>query len=289
MHWRKIYSKIPWSEIGQLIGIILGASIVGASINSLILPNHIADGGITGVAIILHYLIGCPAGITIFLLNLPLFIIGLRIVGRRFLIYSIIGVAVLSFTLDATSDITVLTHDTLLASIFGGVLTGIGMGLVFRSQGSLGGTDILAIFFNRTTQLSVGQILLGIDAMIFLVTALLLTPETAMYAMIYMFIATRVIDLVQEGINHSKSVMIVTGKPQQIAQVIMAKLNRGVTFISGTGAFSGQPKNIVYCVISRAELSQIKDIVRENDPQSFMAISEVPEVVGEGFSTWKGH
>jgi uncharacterized membrane-anchored protein YitT (DUF2179 family) len=289
MRWRKIYSKIPWSRIGQLIGIILGACIVGSSINSLILPNHIADGGVTGIAIILHYLFGFPAGITIFLLNLPLFIMGLRIVGRRFLIYSIIGVAVLSFTLDATSNITALTHDTLLASIFGGVLSGIGMGLIFRSQGSLGGTDILAVFFNRTTQFSVGQILLGIDALIFLVTALLFTPETAMYAMIYMFIATRVIDLVQEGINHSKSVMIVTGKPQQIAQVIMSRLNRGVTFISGTGAFSGQPKNIVYCVISRAELSQIKDIVRENDPQSFMAISEVPEVVGEGFSSWKGH
>jgi uncharacterized membrane-anchored protein YitT (DUF2179 family) len=289
MRWRQIYSKIPWSEISRLIGIILGASIVGASINSLILPNHIADGGVTGIAIIFHYLIGCPVGITIFLLNLPLFIIGFRIVGRRFLIYSIIGVAVMAFTLDATSGIIALTHDTLLASIFGGVLSGIGMGLIFRSQGSLGGTDILAVFFNRTTQFSVGQILLGIDAVIFLVTALLFTPETAMYAMIYMFIATRVIDLVQEGINHSKSVMIVTGKPQQIAQVIMSKLNRGVTFISGTGAFSGQPKNIVYCVISRAELSQIKDIVRENDPNSFMAISEVPEVVGEGFSTWKGH
>ncbi|MDD2234082.1 MAG: YitT family protein [Desulfitobacteriaceae bacterium] len=289
MRWRQIYSKIPWAEISQLIGIILGASIVGASINSLILPNHIADGGVTGIAIILHYLFGCPVGITIFLLNLPLFIMGFRMVGRRFLIYSIIGVAVMAFTLDTTSGIVALTHDTLLASIFGGFLTGIGMGLIFRSQGSLGGTDILAVFFNRTTQFSVGQILLGMDAVIFLATALLFTPETAMYAMIYMFIATRVIDLVQEGINHSKSVMIVTGKPEQIAQVIMSKLNRGVTFISGTGAFSGQPKNIVYCVISRAELSQIKDIVRENDPNSFLTISEVPEVVGEGFSSWKGH
>jgi uncharacterized membrane-anchored protein YitT (DUF2179 family) len=289
MRWRQIYNKIPWSEIGKLIGIILGAIIVGASINSLILPNHIADGGITGVAIILHYLTGCPVGLTIFALNLPLFIIGLRVVGRKFLIYSIIGVAALAFTLDATSAITALTHDTLLASIFGGVLTGIGMGLIFRSQGSLGGTDILAVFFNRITQFSVGQILLGIDAVIFLGAALLFSPETAMYAMIYMFIATRVIDLVQEGINHSKSVIIVSGKPQQIAQAIMSRLNRGVTFISGTGAFSGQPKNIIYCVINRAELSRIKDIVHEHDPQSFMAISEVPEVVGEGFSTWKGH
>ncbi len=202
---------------------------------------------------------------------------------RKFLIYSIIGVAALAFTLDATSAITALTHDTLLASIFGGVLTGIGMGLIFRSQGSLGGTDILAVFFNRITQFSVGQILLGIDAVILLGAALLFSPETAMYAIIYMFIATRVIDLVQEGINHSKSVIIVSGKPQQIAQAIMSRLNRGVTFISGTGAFSGQPKNIIYCVINRAELSRIKDIVHEHDPQSFMAISEVTELSGKVF------
>ncbi len=289
MRLRQILVKIPWSTISHLTGILLGAGIVGASINSLILPNHIADGGITGIAIIIHYLFGWPVSYAVFLLNLPLFIIGLKIVGRRFLIYSIFGVAALAFVLNATLNIAVLTNDPLLASIFAGVLSGIGMGLIFRSRGSLGGTDILAIFFSRTTQFSVGQIILGIDAVIFLGTALLFRPETAMYAMIYMFIATRVIDLVQEGMNHSKSVMIVTSKPQQIAQGIMLKLDRGVTFLNAIGAFSGEPKQIIYCVISRAELSQIKEIVHEYDPLSFMAISEVPEVVGEGFSTWKGH
>ncbi|MFZ3101066.1 MAG: YitT family protein [Desulfitobacteriaceae bacterium] len=289
MRWQKILVKISWSEIRHLTGILIGAGIVGASINSLILPNHIADGGITGVAIILHYLFGWSVSYAIFLLNLPLFIIGLKIVGRRFLIYSIFGVAGLAYFLNATLNIAVLTNDPLLASIFAGVLSGIGMGLIFRSRGSLGGTDILAVFFSRTTQFSVGQILLGIDAVIFLATALLFGPETAMYAMIYMFIATRVIDLVQEGMNHSKSVMIVTNRPQQIAQEIMSRLDRGVTFLNAIGAFSGEPKQIVYCVISRAELSQIKEIVHEYDPLSFMAISEVPEVVGEGFSSWKGH
>ncbi|HWQ88685.1 MAG TPA: YitT family protein [Desulfitobacteriaceae bacterium] len=288
MKWRQILTRIPWPEIRQLIGIFLGASIVGASINYLIIPNQIADGGITGIAIVLHYLLNWPVGITIFLLNFPLFIIGLKVVGRRFLIYSIIAVAVLAFTLSTTLNIAALTHDRLLASVFGGVLSGIGMGIIFRSQGSLGGTDILAVFFSRTTPFSVGQILLGIDALIFLITAVLFGPETAMYAMIYMFIATKVIDLVQEGINYSKSVMIVTSRPQQIAQEIMSRLKRGVTFINGAGAFSGEPKQIVYCVIGRAELTQIKNIVRECDPLSFMAISEVPEVVGEGFSAWKG-
>ena len=267
----------------------MGASIVSMSINSLIIPNHIADGGLTGIAIILHYLFNWPVSWAVFLLNLPLFILGLRMVGRNFLIFSIVGVGVLSATLSLTSNIPVLTHDTLLAAISGGVLSGIGMGIIFRSRGSLGGTDILAVLFARTTPFSVGQILLGIDAVIFLGVAILFRPEMAMYAMIYMFIATRVVDLVQEGLSHSKSVMVITTHPQQIAEEVMSKLERGVTLFHATGAFSGEAKQVVYCVINRTELSQIKEIVHKLDPLAFVAVSEVPEVVGEGFSSWKGH
>jgi len=259
------------------------------SLNALIIPNQIADGGVTGIAIILHYLFGWSVSWSVLLLNFPLFILGLRLVGRDFLIFSIIGVGVLSATLSITTHLPVLTHDTLLAAISGGVLTGIGMGIIFRSRGSLGGTDILAVLFARTTPLSVGQILLGIDAVIFLGVAIMFQPEMAMYAMIYMFIATRVVDLVQEGLSHSKTVMVVTNSPQKVADEIMAKLERGVTLFQAIGAFSGEAKQVVYCVINRTELSQIKEIVREQDPQAFLAISETPEVVGEGFSTWKGH
>jgi uncharacterized membrane-anchored protein YitT (DUF2179 family) len=259
------------------------------SINTLIIPNQIADGGVTGIAIILYYLFDWPVSWVVLLLNLPLFIVGLRMVGRNFLVFSIVGVGVLSAMLSLTTHLPVLTHDTLLAAISGGVLSGIGMGIIFRSRGSLGGTDILAVLFARTTSFSVGQILLGIDAAIFLGVAILFRPEMAMYAMIYMFIATRVVDLVQEGLSHSKSVMVVTAHAQRIADEIIAKLDRGVTLFQATGAFSGEPKQVVYCVINRTELSQIKEIVREQDPQAFVAISEVPEVVGEGFSSWKGH
>ncbi len=147
----------------------------------------------------------------------------------------------------------------------------------------------MAVLFARTTSFSVGQILLGVDAVIFLVAAILFRPEMAMYAIIYMFIATRIVDLVQEGLSLSKSVMVVTNQPQRIADEIMAKLERGVTLFQAIGAYSGDPKQVVYCVINRSELSQIKEIVRHQDPQAFMAISEVPEVVGEGFSSWRGH
>lgn len=289
VHWRRFRDYFTWQLFKHFIGIILGATIVSVSINTLIIPNHIADGGLTGIAIILHYLFNWPVSWAVFLLNLPLFILGLRMVGRNFLIFSIVGVGMLSATLSLTTHLPVLTNDTLLAAISGGVLSGIGMGIIFRSRGSLGGTDILAVLFARTTPFSVGQILLGIDAIIFLGAAILFRPEVAMYAMIYMFIATRVVDLVQEGLSHSKSVMVISNHPQRIAEEVMAKLERGVTLFQATGAFSGEAKQVVYCVINRTELSQIKEIVHKQDPQAFVAISEVPEVVGEGFSSWKGH
>lgn len=284
-----VWSKFPWMPFKRVLGIVLGSIIVALSINSLIIPNQIADGGVTGIAIILHYLLNWPISIMVLLLNIPLFMIGWKMVGRSFLMYSVLGVGAFSLALDLTGNIPSLTTDSLLASIFGGVITGVGMGLIFRSRGSLGGTDILAVFFSRTTSFSVGQILLGIDAVIFLMTAILLRPEMAMYAVIYMFIATKVIDLVQEGMSHFKSVMVITTQPQEIAQDIMAKLDRGVTLFQATGAFSREDKQVVYCVIARTQLSQIKEIIHTRDAEAFLAISEVPEVVGEGFSSWKGH
>ncbi len=289
MNWRRIREYFTLQLLKHIVGIVIGATIVSASINTLIIPNHISDGGVTGIAIILHYLFNWPVSWTVLLLNLPLFIMGLRTVGRNFLIFSIVGVGLLAATLSLTTQLPVLTHDTLLAAISGGVLSGIGMGIIFRSRGSLGGTDILAVLFARTTSFSVGQILLGIDAVIFLGIAILFRPEMAMYAMIYMFIATRVVDLVQVGLSHSKSVMVVTTHPQSIADEIMEKLDRGVTLFQATGAFSGEAKQVVYCIVNRTELSQVKEIVRDQDPLAFVAISEVPEVVGEGFSSWKGH
>jgi len=289
VQWRRFRENFSWQLLKYFVGIIIGATVVSVSINTLIIPNQIADGGVTGIAIILHYLFHWPVSWTILLLNLPLFIVGLRLVGRNFLVLSVVGVGVLSVTLSLTTQLPALTHDTLLAVISAGVLSGIGMGIIFRSSGSLGGTDILAVLFARTTSFSVGQILLGIDGVIFLAVAILFRPEMAMYAMIYMFIATRVVDFVQEGLSHSKSVMVMTTRPQRIAEEIMAKLDRGATLFQATGAFSGEAKQVVYCVINRTELSQVKKIILDQDPQAFVAISEVPEVVGEGFSSWKGH
>jgi len=281
--------KLPWDLIKQCFGIIIGALIVAISINTFILANRIADGGITGIAIIFHYLLKWDVGITVFLLNIPLFILGYKAIGKRLLFLSILGVGALSIALKFTDGMAAVTTDTLLAAVFGGLVTGIGMGIIFRSRGSLGGTDILAIVLNKKTPFSVGQIILALDTVIFLGAAVLFEPEMAMYAMIYMFIASKVIDLVQAGLDYSKSVMIVTNKPEEIAAEIINTLQRGVTYFAAEGAYSQTKKKVVYSIVNRTQLTPIKEIVHRHDPDAFVSIADVSEVVGEGFASWKGH
>lgn len=278
-----------WSTLKRSLGIVFGAFIVALSINIFILANRIADGGLTGIAIIFYYLFQWDVGVTVFIINIPLFILGYKAVGRELLFLSILGVAALSAFLTVTKGIAPITSDLLLAAVFGGLVTGIGMGIIFRSRGSLGGTDILAIVLNKRTPFSVGQIILGLDALVFLGAALIFEPEMAMYAMIYMFIASRVIDLVQVGLNYSKSVMVVTDRPEGIAAEIISKLERGVTYFVAEGAYSETKKKVIYSIISRTQLTQIKEIVQRHDPEAFMAIGDVSEVLGEGFASWKGH
>ncbi len=279
-----------WYELKKICGVIFGACVVALSINYFIVPNRIVDGGVTGIAILLHYLVGLPTGWLVLALNIPVFVLGYHAMGRHFLFLSGLGVAVLALALELSTGVAPVTHNLLLATIYGGVLTGVGMGVIFRSQGSLGGTDIVALIIKNRFSINVGQVLLGFDVIIFLMSGLLLhKPDLAMYAAIYMFIATRVVDYVQEGLNHSKTVMIVSQRPEQIAQDIMLKLDRGVTFLHGTGAYSGEEKKIIYCVLARAELSRVKEIIQTNDPDAFVTFAEAPEVFGEGFAPVRGH
>lgn len=284
-----IFKRFPWAILKQCLGIIIGAIIVAVSINSFILANRIADGGLTGIAIIFYYLLKWDVGLTVLILNIPLFILGYKAVGKHLLFLSILGVVTFSVALEITHGMASITKDILLAAVFGGFVTGLGMGIIFRSQGSLGGTDILAIVLSKKTPFSVGQIILGLDAVIFLGAALIFEPEMAMYAIIYMFIATKIIDLIQVGLNYSKSVMIVTDKPEEITTEIINHLERGVTYFIAEGAYSKTQKKVVYSIVNRAQLTQIKEIVHRHDPEAFVAISDVSEVVGEGFASWKGH
>jgi len=279
-----VRARVFWAELKRVSGVSIGACIVALSLNYFIVPNQITDGGVTGVAILLHYLLGMPTGALVLGLNIPVFLLGFRYMGGRFLILSMCGVLAVSAVLQFSAGALPVTHDLLLASIFGGLLSGVGMGIIFRAQGSLGGTDILALILKSRFSFSVGQILLIMDAVIFLIAGVIFKPESAMYAVIYVFFATKVVDFVLEGLNHSKAVFIISNKPEVVASDIIKILQRGVTYLYGSGAYSGENKKVIYCVVSRPELARIKEIVKEKDPAAFMAVSEAPEVFGEGFS-----
>jgi uncharacterized membrane-anchored protein YitT (DUF2179 family) len=284
----KVSRELLVSGIKRISGVALGAWIVALSLNYFIVPNRIVDGGVTGIAIIIHYVTNLPTGWMVLILNVPIFLMGLKKMGGRFLLLSVVGVVTVSIAMEITTGVKSVTENYLLAAIFGGLLSGIGMGLIFRSQGSMGGTDIIALIINRRLNFSVGQLLLAIDAIIFLAAAVLFSPESAMYAIIYMFVATRVVDFVQEGLSHSKAAIIISSTPDEIARDIMSILERGVTFLHGSGAYSGEDKKVIYCVVSRTELARVKEIVRNNDPDAFIALSEAPEVLGEGFAPVRG-
>lgn len=278
MFWRQV-----WSELRHAVGIIIGSTLVALSLSAFIVPNRIVDGGVTGLAVLVHYLAGLPVGWLILAINVPIFLVGIRFVGLSFGLRSLLGVVSISLAVELTSHLHPVTTDLLLASVFGGIVSGVGMGLVLRSQGSLGGTDILAVVFSHLLGFSVGELLLGIDVLIIGAAALAFSVERAMYALITMFVAARVVDAIQEGLNHTKTMIIISDQAEAIAQRILKELERGVTFLHGEGAYSGEPKRVIWTVVTRVEIARVKQLVTDLDRDAFVTVADAHEVLGEGF------
>lgn len=267
----------------KTVNIILGAFIIAFSVNSLLIPHNLLSGGVTGIAILLHYFLKLPTGLVIFLLNIPIFVLGSKYISKRFIIFSLIGMLAFSIFLTLTKNITLPVKDLMLVALLGGVLNGIGMGIVFRSRGSLGGTDIIAVIYNKFSSLSIGSVLMASNGVILLFSAVYFNVQLALYTMISMYVSTRVMDFVQEGLNYRKSIIIISDKANQITNAIMLKLHRGVTFLHGSGAYTHREKEIIYCIIKTMELPKLKELVSEIDPQAFMSVSDTKEVLGKGF------
>lgn len=275
--------KKIWISAQQYMGIVLGSLITAVGLNALLIPNRIAAGGASGVATIVYFLTGLEPGIMLFLINIPLLVISGFIVGWRFSWYSVIGGLATSAWVYLTGHLMTWTDNAFLASLYGGVVTGIGMGIVFRSRGSTGGTDLLARLLNHFTGLPIGQALLLIDATIVTVAGIVFGAELAMYALIAIFVTTRVIDFVQEGFFSVKALIIISDHEEAIANAILAELGRGVTYLHGEGGYSRLAKRALLVVVSRAELSATKAVVQRHDPKAFVIVVEAHEVLGEGF------
>jgi len=241
--------------------ITLGAFIVAVGLEIFLVPNRIIDGGITGISIMLEHLAGIELGYYLFFLNLPFFIFGYKTIGRTFAFSTLFGIAVLSASTFLMHDMESLTHEPLLAAIFGGILLGIGVGLVIRFGGSLDGTEIVAVVFNRRTPFSVGEIVMFLNIFILGSAGFVFNWDNAMLFLIAYFIAFKVIDLVVEGLDESKSVWIISDKAQEIGDAIISRLGRGVTYLQGAGGYTGDAKRIIFCVINRLEEAKMKSIV----------------------------
>jgi uncharacterized membrane-anchored protein YitT (DUF2179 family) len=267
----------------RIILILLGAVLVSIGLEIFLVPNHVIDGGIVGISIILSHLTGINLGILLFTLNLPFFFLGYKQIGKTFAISTLTGVIAMSVGTNLLHPVPGLTKDPLLAAVFGGIILGAGVGLVIRYGGSLDGTEILAILFNKRIPLSVGQTVMFFNLFILGSAGFVFGWDRAMYSLMAYFIAFKTIDITIEGFNETKSVWIISEYPEELGKVILYRLGRGVTYLSGQGAYTGDEKKVIFCVITRLEEAKLKSIVEEIDPQAFLAIGNIHDIQGGRF------
>ncbi|MDR4315944.1 putative membrane protein, YitT family [Niallia circulans] len=267
----------------RIIFIIIGSILMGIGIEEFLVPNKILDGGIVGISIILSHLSGAKLGYFIFLLNIPFFYIGYKQIGKTFTLSTMLGITVLSLTTILLHDVPVFTSDLLLATVFGGIILGIGVGIVLRFGGSLDGTEVLALLFSKKSPFSVGEIIMFFNVFIFISAGFVFSWNRAMYSLIAYFIAFKVIDIVIAGLDESKSVWIISDHSEIIGETILARLGRGVTYLKGEGAYTGDTKKVIFCVINRLEEAKLKTIIEELDPAAFLAVANISEVRGGRF------
>lgn len=272
-------------RLSSILAIIIGTAIMGFGINAFNIPNNLAEGGITGISILIKLLMpNVDQGIVYFILNIPLFFLGWKVLGRAAFIYTIIGTVSLSVSLSLFEGVLQLPMtDRLLASLYAGVTMGAGLGLIFRYGGTTGGVDIIARLLQKYFGISMGRTLFFGDILVIGASLYYLSIESAMYTLVAVFLAARVIDFFQDGAYAGKALTIVSDHAEEIAKQIL-ELGRGVTILSGKGAYSGVDKQVVYVVVSRNEVVRFKTIVQGVDPHAFVVVNEVHEVLGEGFT-----
>ncbi|WP_298841597.1 YitT family protein [Clostridium sp.] len=275
------------SFIIRVLVITLGAFLSSISVIGFLVPHHLLSGGITGVALILKYCINLPVGFGFFILNLPIFIVGIRNVDRDFVLFSLLGMVELSVFLIIAAPLApyIQIHDIMLSSITGGILNGIGCGLCFRSRASQGGTDVIATVLKRITGVEIASLSMLINIFIIAAGVIFIAAglELVLYTLISIYVATICTQKVIDGFNHKKLLWIITNKEPEVAHAILTKLGRGVTLINAEGAYTGEQRKIIYSFITLTQIAKAKKIVQDIDSSAFITISNISEINGEGF------
>ena len=277
-------------RVRDYVYMTIGIVITAFGLDAFLIPNKLAAGGVSGLATVFHYTLldrgfNVPVGVMMLAMNALLLIVAVSLKGWRYGARTIYGMVGLSLAVDLLAPFVphLAAHDYLLAVLYGGAITGIGMGLVFKARANTGGTDIVAQLLADRTNLSVGQGMLAADAVVTLAAALAFGPDLALYGAVSIVVMGRVIDLVQEGLSVEKAAYIISDHSEAIAEAILVELGRGATGLSGRGLYSGTEREIIFTVVSRKELDALKALVHAADPGAFMIISDIHEALGEGF------
>jgi uncharacterized membrane-anchored protein YitT (DUF2179 family) len=267
------------------IGLILiGAFLFAVGVNYFTIPNTLSEGGILGITIITHYLFHWSPGVVNLVLNAALLVIGYKYFEKRTMVYTIISIAASSGFLFLTEDIgKQLTEDTFLAAIFAGLLVGVGLGLIFRTGGTSGGSTILARLTNQWLGWSIGKGMLIFDIVVVVGSVFIIGVEKTLYTLLVVFIGAKAIDFIVEGLDEKVAVLIISHSPEMVLDNIMSKMSRGITVLEGRGGFSGQNKDVLYLVINKQEIVQLKSVINSIDKNAYVTLHNVHEMIGKGY------
>lgn len=272
----------------KIIGISIGAILIAISYNSLIIPYGLLSGGVSGIALIANYLLHFPVYMGIFLLNIPIFIWGAKELDRDFMIYSLIGTLIMIIALPLSKPyIPIPQLDIFLASLFSGIVSGIGIGIIFKFGASSGGNDIISMIMKKKANISIGAFSFSFNVVVLAASLFFFDLKIALYTFVSMWVSGRVTDFVIEGLDRKKSVIIISQKNTDIAERILKDIHRGVTYLQGEGGFTGNDKLVINTVVNNFENAKIREIVSDIDPKAFMYITEAIEVSGRGFTIRK--
>lgn len=268
--------------VKNILFLTFGAIVTAFALEAFLVPNNIIDGGIIGISMIISHISKWNLGILVLILNAPFILLALKKMGKKFVFQTAYANVILALSINFFHHYKV-TGDVLLATVFGGIILGVGVGLILKNEGSLDGTEILSLLVSKRFGCSVGEFIMGLNLFIYIVAGKVFGWESAMYSIMTYFIASKVIDIVMEGLNSSKSVRIISDDSCAIGQALIEKLDISVTYLQGIGGYTGQDKDLIYCVISRLELPKMLEIIKEIDPKAFVSVVDVHEVYGGRF------
>ena len=269
--------------IKKYLMIFVGAVIAAFGLEEFLIPNNVIDGGIVGISIMLETITGMSLGVFLILLNIPFLFMGYKQIGKNFAIATLVAICFLSVWSEIFEPLQKVTDDPFLAAIFGGIIDGLGVGLIIRAGGSLDGTEIVAIIMDKKSVFSVGEVVMFINLFILSSAGLLYGWDKAMYSLVAYFVISKMIDVVIKGLDESYAVMIVTNAHEEITSALNDRLGRGVTLLHGAGGYTGESKEVLYCVVTRLEVDKLKEIVLDKDESAFVTINAVHDIVGGRF------